>query len=79
MTSTSWKSSQLWQLLETKEPSAEATKQYVSSWLDDVELLLSKSSTSPLDFTLHDDDHSYRVAERMVTLIPDGTLKIFGV
>jgi hypothetical protein len=72
--STSWKSTKLWQLLE-KDPAAEATRHYVQSWLDDVETLLGKAGTAPLDFTLHDDDHSFRVAERMAEVIPQDTLE----
>jgi hypothetical protein len=43
-------------------------------WLDDVQTLLAKAGTAPLDFTLHDDEHSYRVAQRMAQLIPEETL-----
>ena len=46
----------------------------MKAWLDDVEILLAKGGTAPLNFTLHDDDHSFRVAKRMVELLPDETL-----
>ena len=69
-----WKTTELWRLLEAREGAeAAATRHYISSWLDDVETLLAKSATAPLDFTLHDDEHSFRVAQRMDELIPRDT------
>lgn len=41
--------------------------------MDKIEKILSKGSSSALDFTLHDEAHSYRVAERMVDIIPKET------
>jgi hypothetical protein len=38
-----------------------------------IQLILDKSGSTPLDFTLHDADHSYRVAERIWDLIPAET------
>jgi len=40
-----------------------------------VETVLAKGGTSPIDFTLHDADHSYRVAQRMAELIPSDVLQ----
>jgi hypothetical protein len=37
--------------------------------------VLAAGGTAPLDFTLHDAGHAYRVAERMVELLPDGLLQ----
>ncbi len=36
--------------------------------------MLGKSGTAPADFTLHDDQHAFRVAERMVDLIGEDHL-----
>ena len=52
---------------------AEATRSYVRAWLTEIETVLAKGATSPLDFTLHDDEHSFRVAQRMFELIPTET------
>lgn len=43
--------------------------------LDKIQQILAKAGTTPKDFTLHDDGHSYRVAERMWELIPVATQK----
>ncbi len=43
-----------------------------------IQLILDKAGTIPKDFTLHDSDHSYRVAERMWDLIPDKTKVILS-
>jgi hypothetical protein len=73
MAAPDWKDSRLWQWLLARGPTAERTRLQVAAWLPDVQSLLSKAGTGPLDFTLHDDDHSYRVAERMTELIPPST------
>ena len=65
---------ELWMLLKAKGEAASDLRLYIKLWLDDVQLILSKGSTAPLDFTLHDDDHSFRVAHRMVELVPAETM-----
>src|SRR5713101_4800427 len=74
MSSSNWTQTELWRLLEEKKASAEPTRHYIRSRLHDVEKLLDKASTAPLNFALHDDDHSFRVAQRMAELIPDRAL-----
>jgi hypothetical protein len=69
-----WMETDLWRLLQERGESAAQTMNYVRTWLDDVETLLAKAGTAPLDFSLHDDDHSYRVAQRMAELIPSDSL-----
>jgi hypothetical protein len=69
-----WTGAHLWALLVEKGAECEALRHYLKSWLDEVELLLAKGGTAPLNFTLHDDEHSFRVAKRMVELLPDETL-----
>jgi hypothetical protein len=73
MAAPDWKNTRLWQWLLARGPSAEPTRLQVAAWLPNVQSLLSKAGTAPLDFALHDDDHSYRVAERMAELIPPST------
>ena len=36
-----------------------------------IEVILKSGGTSPNDFTLHDEGHSYRVAERMYAIAGD--------
>ena len=70
-----WTDTALWQRLRHMGETAEATRHYVKNWLDDVQTLLAKAGTSPINFTLHDDEHSHRVAQRMADLIQDETLQ----
>ncbi len=42
--------------------------------MDSIETVLNSGSTSPTDFTLHDGEHGFRVAEKMVEIIPDDVL-----
>jgi hypothetical protein len=69
-----WTDSDLWKGLVERGPQCEDLRHYLKGWLDDVELLLAKGGTAPLNFTLHDDEHSFRVAKRMVELLPSETL-----
>lgn len=61
-------------MLQRRGETSSDIRHYLKCWLDEVELLLSKGGTAPLDFTLHDDDHSFRVAERMRKLVPEETI-----
>ena len=73
MTGTDWQKTVIWERLEAIGPSAEIARRYVTAWLTEVETVLAKGATSPLDFTLHDDEHSFRVAQRIFELIPTET------
>jgi hypothetical protein len=46
--------------------------------MQQIETILDLGSTTPKDFTLHDSAHSFRVAERMWELMPDGTKQIIS-
>ncbi|SEW35151.1 Histidine kinase-, DNA gyrase B-, and HSP90-like ATPase [Chitinophaga sp. YR573] len=48
------------------------------SVMNKIESILRDGSTTPKDFTLHNADHSFRVAERMWELIPEKTKKILS-
>lgn len=74
MSSLDWKDTTLWQWLESRGAIAEPTREYVRTWLADVQILLSKGATAPPDFTLHDDEHSFRVSQRIADLIPPETV-----
>src|SRR5690349_9038196 len=43
-----------------------------------IEKILDLGGTTPKDFTLHDSEHSFRVAERMWQLIPEETKAILS-
>jgi hypothetical protein len=68
-----WRQTELWKRLLDRGQSCESLRHYLASWLDEVEVLLAKGGTAPLSFTLHDDEHSFRVAQRMIELVPEQT------
>lgn len=67
-----WNTTTIWGLLTSMKnnASADSTRNLLMSCMDNIELILAKSGTAPTDFTLHDEEHSYRVAERMIDVIP---------
>ena len=76
-----WRSTKLWKLISNKE--TESSKQVKgllenSDVMDKIEKILSKGSTSGKDFTLHDEEHSFRVAERMIEIIPKESIEILS-
>jgi len=71
---TSWESTQLWRRTvdaEAKGPRGKQVTLALQQTMPVVERVLASGGTMPLDFTLHDADHSFRVAERMADLIGD--------
>ncbi|MDP1745283.1 MAG: hypothetical protein Q8L90_06895, partial [Bacteroidota bacterium] len=76
-----WKTTQIWQrLVKINNNQAEHVRSFLSSkdCLNKIEKILNTGGTSPKDFTLHDGDHSFRVAERMWEIIPTATKKILS-
>lgn len=65
-----WSETRLLKSIEDKLARKEMTA--LGSALDQAQLVLNAVGTAPLDFTLHDHDHSFRVAERIFDLIPAG-------
>ncbi|HEV3455931.1 MAG TPA: hypothetical protein VHG32_05190 [Thermoanaerobaculia bacterium] len=47
--------------------------------LPEIETVLAKGGTALPNFTLHDEDHSFRVAERMVDVLPKSVLPALSV
>lgn len=77
----SWKDTKIWKKLsEIQEEAADDVRSTLNNKLcmPTIETLLSKGGTSPKDFTLHDSDHSFRVAERMWLIIPKETQVILS-
>ena len=69
-----WQTTWLWKTLESrcKKKSNNGASEFlpaVSDWMKKVEKVLTSGGTSPNDFTLHDADHSFRVAVRMCELM----------
>lgn len=67
--SRSWSQSALWKLIEDKTVQGDAVRQTLLIAMPKIELILSKGATAPLDFTLHDQDHGFRVAQTMHDLL----------
>lgn len=71
-----WKTTKLWLLLaETcdRDPGRKASAARLRSRLElmmpDIVAVLSGGDTAASDFTLHDEGHGFRVAERMVDVL----------
>jgi len=76
-----WNGTQIWERLsKIRNPEAERVKAFLSeqTCMDKISKILDKGATSPKDFTLHDADHSFRVAERMWEIIPPNTKKLLS-
>lgn len=72
----SWQATWLWKTLESRlvkknKQSPSPIIAALTNWLEKINLVLTSGGTSPGDFTLHDNAHSFRVAERMAELISD--------
>lgn len=69
-----WESTRLWKKLQ--QFANEESKKIVSfleHQMPIIEMILKSGGTGPKDFTLHDENHSYRVAEKIVDIIPEDT------
>lgn len=70
-----WDETRLWQELDARdEPEAEEVGTTLKRWMPRIQTILAAGDTGPKDFTLHDSQHAFRVAERMVQVMPDGVL-----
>ncbi len=71
-----WQQSTLWELIrKSLSPLASDVASTLNECMGDIQLILSKGGTAATDFTLHDDGHAFRVAERMCKIIPTEVLK----
>jgi hypothetical protein len=66
-----WTDTKIWHQLEAlTDGEATAAKALLTRRMPDIQAILSQAQTSPSDFTLHDTEHSFRVAEWMAEVIP---------
>jgi len=71
MTSVDWKNTKLWERLEEHtSSSASNVRSIVTTYLPRIQEVLRQGGTAQLDFTLHDNGHSFRVAQKMIDIIP---------
>lgn len=67
-----WKETKLWLLLKAKPvEEAKTVQTMLETCMPNIQDILARGGTSPNDFTLHDADHSFRVAQRMVDITPE--------
>lgn len=76
-----WKDTKIWKkLFDIQGETADKVRTVLNNdiCMPAIEILLSKGGTSSKDFTLHDSDHSFRVAERMWHIIPEKTQELLS-
>ncbi len=72
---TGWDGTLLWEVLSAGRTADEnAARAALEAWMPGIEAVLKQGATSPADFTLHDAEHSFRVAQRMGEIIPSDVL-----
>lgn len=66
----SWQHTKIFSRLEHSASSAGSLLNTIRQIMPLIEKVLSQGGTSPTRFTLHDDNHAFRVAEKMVDITP---------
>jgi hypothetical protein len=74
----SWENKRLWQLIQDRAQPTDPSPLLVKNVMPKIERVLAKGGTAPMDFTLHDEEHAFRVAQRMVELLPDDVADKLG-
>lgn len=75
-----WKETRLWRWIKAaKGPEAVRVKGLLAIRMPEIQQILTSAGTAPTDFTLHDGEHSFRVAERMCQIIPIDTQSALSV
>jgi len=65
-----WRATQIWKHLDMSLTGDHIVRSTLSSHMPRIEQVLTTGGTTPLDFTLHDSGHAFRVAELMFELVP---------
>ncbi len=74
-----WQESTIWQELERRGDPAEPVRLLLHDVLPPTQQILQQGGTPAEDFTLHDAQHSFRVAEIMATLAGDLLSKVSAI
>lgn len=70
-----WQETKLWQELQKNgREEVEDVSTTLKTCMPKIQTVLASSGTALTDFTLHDSQHAFRVAERMVDIIPNGVI-----
>jgi hypothetical protein len=70
-----WQETALWREMERRGDQASAISDAIKPLLGDLDTLLASGATGDLNFTLHDDEHAFRVAERIAELLGNEQLQ----
>lgn len=74
-TAPTWETTILWaKLCACRKRDGVEVATVLRTWMPQIESVLKRGGTSPADFTLHDEGHGYRVAERMVEIMSTETV-----
>lgn len=64
-----WNETSLWKAITLQESAeSESVRTCLNLWLPKIQTILKSANTSPTAFTLHDADHAFRVAQKMVDI-----------
>lgn len=75
-----WKDTQIWKALGASEsPERGDVEAFLVTWMKQIQQILAAGGTSPTDFTLHDAEHSFRVAEWMAKIVTEDVLGRLGI
>lgn len=70
-----WTATRLWSELQRRnDVEGRAVTTLLASSMPDIQAVLAQGGTAETDFTLHDSGHAFRVAQRMIDVIPDKSL-----
>jgi hypothetical protein len=73
-----WEQTHLWNSVVGRGNAVTDAMGRVRLFMKDAENVLAKGETAPADFTLHDEEHGYRVAQRMAEMIGEARLREFS-
>ena len=73
-----WERTALWRRLVAATSPEDPLRAEVARAMPAIETLLAQGGTAPRQFTLHDAEHSRRVAERMSQIVPAATWELLS-
>ena len=73
-----WNETRLWKYLVDRTGENDPARLTLQMSMPTIETVLAKGGTAAPDFTLHDEEHGFGVAQRMAELIPADVLKQMG-
>jgi hypothetical protein len=73
MPKSTWRETSIYKVLTSKGENSVSILLNNPKVMDAIETILDSGGTTPKDFTLHDSNHSFRVAQRIWEIIPEST------